>query len=81
MGKTKGSEGSSQVEAFIRTAHKLGCDESEAAFDRTLKKLASAPPPKTVQERKRKPAEHASDCALHNAPAYEPGRCDCDAEN
>ena len=22
---------------------------------------------------------HASDCALHNAPAYEPGPCDCGA--
>lgn len=22
--------------------------------------------------------EHASDCALHNGPAYKPGPCDCD---
>lgn len=25
--------------------------------------------------------EHASDCAVHNAPAYEPGECDCGAED
>lgn len=24
--------------------------------------------------------EHASDCALHNGPAYERGKCDCGAE-
>jgi hypothetical protein len=24
--------------------------------------------------------DHASDCAVHNAPAYEPGPCDCGAE-
>lgn len=23
---------------------------------------------------------HASDCALHNAPAFEPGPCDCGAD-
>lgn len=23
---------------------------------------------------------HKSDCAVHNAPAYEPGECDCGAE-
>lgn len=25
------------------------------------------------------PLIHASDCAVHNAPAYEPGKCDCRA--
>jgi hypothetical protein len=25
------------------------------------------------------PVAHASDCAVHNAPAYEPGPCDCGA--
>jgi len=24
---------------------------------------------------------HASDCAVHNAPAYEPGECDCGKED
>jgi NADH:ubiquinone oxidoreductase subunit 3 (subunit A) len=24
------------------------------------------------------PAQHASDCAVHNAPALPPGPCDCD---
>jgi hypothetical protein len=28
-----------------------------------------------------KAPEHRSDCAVHNAPAYEPGPCDCGAES
>jgi hypothetical protein len=27
------------------------------------------------------PAQHSSDCALHNAPAYPPGPCDCGADD
>lgn len=33
-----------QHAAFIKTAKDLGCDESEAAFDRTLKELGQAQP-------------------------------------
>lgn len=66
-----------QRERFIDAARELGCDEDEAAFKERLKKLVSAPPPKSVQKRK---SEHASDCAVHNGPAYPAGPCDCGAE-
>ena len=46
-----------QVEGFVKAARELGCDDDEATFDKVLKKIASAPPPKSVQKRKssRKP--------------------------
>lgn len=43
-----------QVEVFKIAARELGCDEDPAAFDKMLKKVASAPPPKSVQKRKAK---------------------------
>ncbi|MBY0408500.1 MAG: hypothetical protein K2Q01_12480 [Rickettsiales bacterium] len=33
-----------QVDKFIETAKELGCDESEAAFNEKLKKLAKQQP-------------------------------------
>jgi hypothetical protein len=33
----------------------------------------------TDKDRQSKKIIHASDCAIHNAPAYEPGPCDCGA--
>jgi hypothetical protein len=33
-----------QREKFIEAARELGTDDSEAAFDRVLRKVASAPP-------------------------------------
>jgi hypothetical protein len=33
-----------------------------------------------VVDAEREPGAHASDCAVHNAPAYPPGPCDCGAE-
>ena len=53
-----------QHQKFIDKAKKLGCDDSEANFDANLAKVA---------------VKHASDCAVHMAPAYEPGPCDCGA--
>lgn len=51
-------QGAAQHRAFVKAARELGCDEDPAAFDRTLKKIASAPPPKTVAKRKpKKPAK------------------------
>ena len=41
-----------QSKSFVEAARELGCDESEATFDKMLKKIASAPPPKSVQKRK-----------------------------
>ncbi|WP_292563480.1 hypothetical protein [Mesorhizobium sp.] len=35
-----------QNEKFQRVARELGTDESEEAFDRVLKKVVKAPPPK-----------------------------------
>jgi hypothetical protein len=49
---------SEQSAKFIEAAKSLGCAEDESAFDDTLKKLSSAPPPKTVKKRKtKKPAK------------------------
>ena len=45
-----------QHREFVKAARELGCDESEEAFDKVLRKVASAPPPKSVQKRKKKPA-------------------------
>ena len=35
---------------FVKAARELGTDESEEAFNKVLGKIASAPPPKTVQK-------------------------------
>ena len=43
-----------QRQRFIEAARKLGADESEGAFDRALGKVASAPPPASVESRKSK---------------------------
>jgi hypothetical protein len=57
LGKAKtGSK--TQRERFIEAARELGLPEDEEAFDRALKKIASAPPPETVEKRKtKKPAK------------------------
>lgn len=67
----------SQSQKFSDAARAAGAREDEAAFDNALKGIAKAPPPKSVQARK---LVHASDCAVHNGPAYEAGPCDCGAE-
>lgn len=59
----------SQSDCFIETARQLGADGDEAAFKEKLATIA----------RQRPKAAHASDCAMHNAPAYEPGPCTCGA--
>ena len=46
-----------QHQEFVKAARELGCDEDEATFDKVLKKIASAPPPKSVQKRKKRPAK------------------------
>lgn len=42
-----------QLDKFVEAARELGCKDDPRAFDRALKKLAEAPPPDTVQERKK----------------------------
>jgi hypothetical protein len=41
-----------QHAAFIKAARDLGCDESEAAFDQTLKDLGKAQPAPKAPKRK-----------------------------
>lgn len=43
-----------QVKRFIEAAREVGASEDGASFDKMLKRVTSAPPPKTVQERKSK---------------------------
>jgi len=57
-----------QKNRFVEKARELGADESSEAFERLFSEVVPPRYPKS---------EHASDCAIHNAPAYEPGRCDC----
>jgi hypothetical protein len=45
-----------QYQGFVKAARKLGTDESEEGFDKVLKRIAKAPPPKSVQKRKPKKA-------------------------
>ena len=63
------SKDTAQHKRFKDTARNLECDESGESFERALRTVAQQPKAKT--------AVHASDCALHNAPAFEPGACDC----
>lgn len=45
-----------QALKFLKAARDLGTDEDEAHFDATLKRVASAPPPKDPIKPKKKPA-------------------------
>lgn len=70
MDKQKPSP-AAQREAFVAAARAAECDEDPAAFDakmRVLTKVRRAPV-----------IAHASDCAIHNAPAMPAGVCDCGA--
>jgi hypothetical protein len=44
---------SEQHRDLVKAARDLGVDESEEAFDKALRRVASAPPPKPVQKRKK----------------------------
>ncbi|MER8864788.1 hypothetical protein NKI19_13890 [Mesorhizobium sp. M0751] len=46
MPKEKPPEAKEQIEKFREAARELETDQSEEAFDRVLKKVAKAPPPK-----------------------------------
>lgn len=63
-----GHDESKQADKFRHAAREVEADESEEAFDRQLKQVVGG-----------RAIVHASDCAVHNAPAYEPGPCDCGA--
>ena len=44
------AKNASQIAVFKKTARELGCDESQAAFDKALKKIGKAKP-KTVRQK------------------------------
>ena len=50
---------STQSDKFIDAARASGASEDEDVFDRALKEIASAPPPKSVNKRKKKIEEPA----------------------
>ena len=51
MSKIK-QQAENQHREFFKAARELGTDESEEAFDKVLGKIASAPPPASVKQRK-----------------------------
>jgi hypothetical protein len=61
-----------QAAAFRKAARELGCDDDEERFQGVLKKLGR-------QKGEARAVVHASDCAVHDAPAYEAGPCNCGA--
>lgn len=75
--KKSNNKRSTQSQKFVEAAKQAGASDDESAFDEALSGIIKAPPPQSVQARK---VVHASDCAVHNGPAYEAGPCDCGAE-
>jgi hypothetical protein len=63
---------SDQIAKFKEAARALETDEDEDKFNSTLKTIAQA-------SGEARAVVHASDCALHDAPAYEAGSCTCGA--
>lgn len=51
--QTKRASDADQHAEFVKASRELGVDESEEAFDKVLKRVAKAPPPKSVQKRKK----------------------------
>lgn len=64
---SKAATAEEQVNNCIDKVRDIGSDEGEAAFDATLTRIAKLA------------VAHRSDCAVHNAPAVEPGECTCGA--
>jgi hypothetical protein len=52
MAKMQKQSSDDQHHEFVKAARELGTNEDVAAFDKVLRKIASAPPPKSVQKRK-----------------------------
>ena len=61
-----------QIDDFVRAARELGGDESRERFDNALRIIGT-------QKSEARAVVHASDCAVHDAPALEPGPCTCGA--
>ncbi len=49
-------EADTQFQKFKKLAEESGCEDNDAAFDKTLKRLAETPPPETIEKRKTKKA-------------------------
>jgi len=49
----KQSADKNQSAKFKRAARELGCDEDEAAFDKRLREIAKASPPKQQKPKKK----------------------------
>ena len=62
----------SQIEKFRETARTLETNEDEASFNSTLQTIVRA-------KGEARAVAHASDCAVHDAPAYKAGACTCGA--
>jgi hypothetical protein len=54
---TSPDDNQAQHQRFKELASELGCDEDEAAFEATLKKVATAPTPPKHEPKKRKPKD------------------------
>ena len=61
------SDKKSQLERFKEAARQLETDDDEKRFNQLLRKIV------------KQSNAHASDCSIHNAPAYAVGECDCGA--
>ena len=62
----------SQIDKFREAARAVDADDDEAKFDAALKTIAHA-------KGEARAVVHASDCAVHDAPAIKAGSCTCGA--
>jgi len=59
--------------------HPMGKERFDWLMDAMTKGRPPIQQPATDQKRRRR-TEHASDCAVHDAPAYKAGACTCGAD-
>jgi hypothetical protein len=52
--KSQAGRAQPQIDGFKQAAREIGCDESEAHFDRALGKVANAPPDKPERKSKKR---------------------------
>ena len=60
-----------QSKRFIEKAKEIGADPN-TSVDEIMRRLAG--------QKRRDRVRHDSDCAVHDAPAYEAGACTCGAD-
>lgn len=59
-----------QIQKFRELAREIECDEDENHFNSALDSIAR-------HQGEARAVVHASDCAVHDAPAYDAGPCTC----